>query len=247
MSEQINITVGRSWQRDISDRRSTENDWFEHPKYQDFGTAAVKPITYNSARPIIEEHEWLGNMPLPKSCRYIYGLFFGYNLGGCVVYVEPSTRQFNALYPRQVVQLNRGACVFWTPRNSASFLIGGTFKFLRKAGVKLIVAYCTPEAGEVGTIYQALNFKFIGMTEPSKMYLLDGRWVSERTLADKKKWAKSKDVRWQEAFESLPSRDSLPKFKYVLPIGTKRENTRILSDFGWETNWHYPKRNDSNH
>jgi hypothetical protein len=131
--------------------------------------SVVRRVSYVTARPIIEQHEWLRNMPLPKSVRAIFGIFFEGNLGGVVVYVEPSTRQFNERYPRKVLQLNRGACLWWTPTGAASRLIGASLRELAKEGIICVQAYCTPEAGEYGTIYQACNFWYVGNTAPSKM------------------------------------------------------------------------------
>lgn len=175
----------------------------------------VKQIRYVTARTIIEKYEWIGTMPLPKSCRYMYGIYFDRILGGVEVYVEPSTRQFYEKYPRQVVQLNRGACAHWTPKNTASFMIAKTLRLLKAEGVKLIIAYCTQEAGEVGTIYQALGWDFVGYTAPSKVYWLDGYWMAERTLADKRAWAKSRGQRWIDKFRNLPSKKLKAKLRYV--------------------------------
>jgi hypothetical protein len=182
-------------------------------------------------------------MPLPKSCRYIFGIYFGNYLGGCVIYVEPSTRQFNADMPRQVVQLNRGACAHWTPKNTASYLISRTYKMLKDDGVKLILAYCTREAGEIGTIYQALNWEYVGETSPSKTYFLDNHWVSERTLADKKKWAKTKGQAWIDKFNNLPRKQLEGKYKYIHLLGDKRENKEIRERYGYLAR-KYPKRDE---
>ena len=179
-----------------------------------------------TAKKIILEHEWIGTMPLPKSCRFIYGIYFDGYCGGVVVYVEPSTRQFNELYPRQAVQLNRGACLHWTPHNTASYFLSKTFKMLKKQGIKIIVAYCTQEAGEIGIIYQSLNFGYIGETAKSNVYWLDNHWISERTLADKTKWAKNKPE-YLEAFKSLKTKPLKPKYKYMLLIGSKTESKNI--------------------
>lgn len=204
--------------------------WWEEID-KDLLKTEVKRISFKTAEPIILEHEWIGTMPLPKSCRFMYGIYFEGNLGGVVVYVEPSTRQFNEKYPRQVIQLNRGACVFWTPKNTATRLISQSLKDLKREGIKIIIAYCTQEAGEIGTIYQALGWDYVGDTAESNVYYLDNHWVSERTLADKKTWAKNKDKRWLESLNNLPFKKLKPKLKYVKLIGDKKENEKIRKEF----------------
>jgi len=216
------------------------------PDTVDLVSAKLRQIDFLKAKPIIERYEWIGTMPLPKSCRYIYGLYFDNILGGVCIYVHPSTRQFEKNHPRQVVQLNRGACLPWTPKNTASRLIGLSIKMLRQAGVRLIIAYCTKEAGEFGTIYQSCNFIYTGETAPSKVYFLDGHWISERTLADKTLWAKRKLVdEWTKIFKNLPSKTLQGKYRYILPIGSKKQNKEIIELYKYQS-LPYPKRTVKN-
>ena len=223
---------------------SRQYSYLEAPSGASISNSIVREIDYKTASTIILEYEWIGTMPLPKSCRYIYGIYFDDVLGGAIVYVEPSTRQYYKTYPRQVVQLNRGATEHWTPKNTASRLIGQSKKFLKEEGVKAIIAYCTQEAGEIGTIYQACNFDYIGITSPSKTYYLDNHWVSERTLADKIAWARNKSEAWQDKFRNLPMRMLTGKYKYILFIGSNREREEFYNEYGIISH-PYPKREAS--
>tara|TARA_R110000751_G_C13652665_1_gene468204 strand:+ start:56 stop:880 length:825 start_codon:yes stop_codon:yes gene_type:complete len=229
-----------SHQKKISEQRKKNHadaDMFGK-WYEDIDTslqnAVVKKINYVTAQKIIEDYEWIGTMPLPKSCRYIYGIYFEGCLGGVEVFVEPSTRQFNEKHPRKVVQLNRGACAYWTRKNTASYMLAECFKQLKKEGVIAIIAYCTIEAGEFGTIYRACGFKYTGETKPSKTYYLDKHWVSERTLADKKKWAKSKGIGWVNKFNNLESKMLQAKLRFLKQIGTHKENKEFKKHYGYE-------------
>jgi hypothetical protein len=237
--------IGKAHQREIREMKEKEIcdqlTFLEAPESPSLKNAVIKRIDFLTASTLILEYEWIGTMPLPKSCRFIYGIYFEGVLGGVVIFVEPSTRKFNKLYPRRVVQLNRGAVAHWTPKNTASRLIGGAIKELKKNDVLAIIAYCTPEAGEVGTIYQACNFIYTGKTQPSNSYYLDGHWVSGRTLADKISWAKNKNSMWLDKFNSLPTRKMQGKFRYVLPIGSNLENKRFMTDNNY-ISMPYPKR-----
>jgi hypothetical protein len=201
----------------------------------------IEKISYRTAKPIVKEYEWIGTMPLPKACRFIYGIYFDGILGGVVVYVEPSTRQFNKSLPRQVVQLNRGCCTYWTPSNTATFFISRTLKLLKVEGILLVLAYCTKEAGEIGTIYQASNFLYVGRTAPSTIYFLDNHWISQRTLADKIKWSKGRNEKWFNLFNNLPSQRIEGKYKYIKLLGTHKCNKQILKQFNFMV-YPYPKR-----
>jgi hypothetical protein len=236
----------KSFQKTIREERQlsdADNGGFfiNYPQNPILKESVVKRIDFNTASTIILKYEWIGTMPLPKSCRFIYGIYFDNILGGAIVYVHPSTRQFEKLYARQVVQLNRGACSYWTPKNTASKLIAESLYDLKKNKIKLIIAYCTKEAGEIGTIYQALGWWYVGETSPSKVYFLDNHWVSERTLADKKKWAKSRGEKWINKFETLQQKQLQGKYKYIKLLGTKKENEGIINVFNYQQLL-YPKR-----
>jgi hypothetical protein len=241
------MAVGKAHQRIIREKKESEQDlqhtFLINPDNPCLYTSLVKEVDFKTASTIILDYEWIGTMPLPKSIRYMYGIYFDGVLGGVEIYVEPSTRQFFEKYPRRVVQLNRGAVTHWTPRNTASFMLGKTFDLLRKHNIIAIVAYCTKEAGEVGTIYQSCNFIYTGETSPSKSYYLDGHWISERTLADKKSWAKNKSERWVEKFKTLPTRELSGKYRYIYLLGTKRQNKDFLNQYGYNS-LPYPKRDN---
>ena len=204
-------------------------------------TAVIKQIDFKTAATIILVYEWIGTMPLPKACRYLYGIYFDGYLGGVAVYVEPSTRQFNRTFPRQVVQLNRGACAAWTPPNTASYFLAKTVTALRREGIRCILAYCTPEAGELGIIYQALGWHYTGQTTPSRSYYLDSHWISERTLADKLAWAKHRNSRWMQCFKSLPMREMHGKYRYCCILGSHRQRREFLTVHPFHS-LPYPKR-----
>jgi hypothetical protein len=62
--------------------------------------------------------------------------------------------------------LSRGVCLHWTPKNTGSKLIMSSIKLLPE---KYEVITCTTDhlAGEVGTIYQACNFYYVGSMRDS--------------------------------------------------------------------------------
>jgi hypothetical protein len=213
----------------------------------------VRPINYKTAEGIILEHEWIGTMPLPKSCRFMYGIYFknerveDWHLGGVEVFVEPTTRQFNENHPRQAVQLNRGACLWWSPANTASYMLAKCQKHLYANGIKIIIAYCTQEAGEIGNIYQAMSWDYVGQTQPAKVYYLDNHWVSERTLADKTKWAKGQRNAgmWLKKFEGLESKKLLPKYRYVKLLERNKNKRQAIRELYGFFPQKYPKAHET--
>ena len=82
--------------------------------------------------------------------------------------------------------ISRGACVSWSPKNLASWLIMKSIKFMVKhTEFRIFTAYSDPEAKELGTIYQACNFLFLGNNFGAKKLYFDLKkphlnWFSDR-------------------------------------------------------------------
>ncbi len=63
----------------------------------------------------------------------------------------------------QAIALERGTCVHWAHPHSASFMIPKVCRAAHeKYGYSIFYAYSDSSAGEVGTIYQACNWHYIG-------------------------------------------------------------------------------------
>ena len=208
--------------------------------------STVKEINFTDASKIIMKYEWLQSMPHRFGYRVSHGIYFNKTLGGALVYAQPQVRSKNLFGrdygSRSIIQLSRGACSFWTPSGSASRLISQSLKILKSEGIIAVVAYCTPEAGEFGTIYQACNFIYYGKTSSSYEYFVDKRWIGERSFAHKKKWLslQSNDVKkeYSKSFDNIKKRKVLPRFKYI-KILNRGANKRFQHD-----NLDYPKRED---
>lgn len=69
-----------------------------------------------------------------------------------------------------VRELRRLCCIDETPKNTESFFIGKALRWMRKnTDVKVIVSYADQYYGHSGTIYQASNFRHVGMTAKGKV------------------------------------------------------------------------------
>lgn len=129
----------------------------------------VKPINRVLCEKIIKEYEWLGY--LPKYTKHYFGLFFRVGdkevLGGVVAY-QPEYGDNIGVWDKygftnKIIQLSRGVCLWWTPKNSASFMISKTLTWLRNnTDYEVVSATVDPNAGEVGVIYQSLGWHYVG-------------------------------------------------------------------------------------
>lgn len=159
------IVAGEAaWQKQLRDRYAA----IPAPAIElDLSKAIVRPISRSLAESVILRYEWLGTLPPVQ--RY-FGIFFGpYVAGVTAVAVGNGTagaftaKQYG-LSLRELATLTRGACVHWAPPGTNSKLVSWTVRLLRdlEPGAKLLVAYADTEAGEIGTIYQASGWTYIG-------------------------------------------------------------------------------------
>jgi hypothetical protein len=155
----------------------------------DIGAAQVRPIPMTEAKAIIERREWLSNMPAVAT--HAFGIFFpGPSLGtercGGAVVFGPEYAENRGVWSRygyegRIIGLLRGACEPWAHPHSASKLIRGAMRLLPER-YRVVTATCDAAAGEVGTIYQACGFDFIGQMHRGGRALIHyaGEILSER-------------------------------------------------------------------
>lgn len=165
----------------------------------------------------IERHEWLGTMSLYPS--HIFTARYKKNktkmgkgiLAGVVIMDMPAA--FSNMLgedTRKIERLiSRGACVSWSPKNLASWLIMESIHWMVKnTQYRLFTAYSDPEAKELGTIYQACNFIYLGATHgTAKRYRYPNtdKWFSDRSFRSRsayKRYAKNLGIEWQKEWSN---------------------------------------------
>ena len=244
---------GKAYQRLIRERMAEqpEPDIAEKRRLAaDFENAVVREISYDEAKNLILANEWLGNMGITE---FAFGLFFGRHLAGTVCFgrTAGASSICGPDHEGKVVTLCRGACVHWAHPHSASFLISAACREMTKKGCHVFIAYSDPEAGEVGTVYQANNFLYCGMTRPKKRFrtpegkIYDGRKIQcltrDRTggsLRYKRTRADQKKLLIEQGCEFL---DGTPKHRYVGIYGDRRMKRLLRRALKWEV-LPYPKR-----
>jgi hypothetical protein len=149
------------------------------------------PLEWNGKQP----NEMIVKRVEPKFCRgYIsefhyshimpdnafdcYAGFYGDKIAGVIVYGNGANNQtFSALIPDIEVKNCRELMRLWSvdgmPKNTESKLISESLKLLSKE-ICLVVSFADPSHNHLGIIYQATNFFYCGMSNPSKM-LIDNK------------------------------------------------------------------------
>lgn len=88
----------------------------------------------------------------------------------------------------EVTELRRLVLIDDTPKNTESFFIGKTLRWLkRNTSVRIIVSYADPNYGHDGTIYKASNFKHVGMTSKGRVIIYNGKKYHDKTIRTKYK------------------------------------------------------------
>jgi hypothetical protein len=199
-----------------------------HPQNPSIQSADIVRVDFKTAKHIILQYEWLGTMP--SGFRAAFGIFFGGVCGGVVVYGSPNPMQIaksvcGGKYVKETWQLHRGACVWWAHEHSASKLIGVSLREVEKLGARIVVAYSDPRAGEIGTVYQATNWLYCGLTAKRPDYEVDGK----------------RKVGHFKVTGEMVRVDRQRKHKYVHILGNRRERKKIQASLAWPI-MAYPKR-----
>lgn len=212
-------------------------------------------------RQFISRYEWLGTVGF--GVKWVFTARHEGNLAGVVMLSEPNMYQFG----EREALIQRGAVSSWAPKHLNSKLVMFACRWMvRNTNKRYFTAYSDPEAGEIGTIYQACNFDYLGQTfGTGSMYVLpDGRRVNGRYFSrtsSMKKWAKELNIEWSSDWskpngfqdaskvpqflkdyakmkrDECKKVNSLPKGKYVLLLNYGKEKL--------EKTWvslPYPKR-----
>jgi len=145
----------------------------------------------------IERHEWLGKLPARPTHRFVARLKKNNIIAGAIVMATPNA--FSHVLGKENRDkeklISRGACISWAPKNLGSWLITRSIKHMVKnSEFRVFSAYSDPEAKELGTIYQACNFIYLGQKSgTSKQYFDPNRpelgWFSGRDFRKKSKYA----------------------------------------------------------
>lgn len=220
----------------------------------------------------INRYEWLGKPSLYTTHRFIATCKkLNNEIAGVVTFDMPIV--FSNLLGEKTRKLerliSRGASASWTPKNLASCMIMYCIKWMVKnTEYRVFTAYSDTTAGEIGTIYQACNFLYLGDGFGSKEMLKDRITGKEKTtrslrsMSAYKRYAVKLGIDWKrgqeitqelrdifnkEAREEQKKYDivKIPsKHKYVYVLGKDKKETNVLRQElrGLNKLYEYPKR-----
>lgn len=197
----------------------------------------VIPIPIAASKVPLIDHHYLHS--LPAGTAICLGVFKDNRLHGALTFGAGASNAYRLVKdakPEDCLTLTR----LWLSDdllpNSESRVLAVAVRALRKhSNVKFLVTYADPSHKHVGTIYQATNWLYIGLTEPEELFDLgDGKARHTRSLGvtlgtRSKRYFESKDIRFKTILQQ-------PKHRYIYfldPTYTSRLKPHFLP---------YPKR-----
>ena len=149
---------------------------------QDF---IVKPSNLQVTRDFIEKWHYSKNVN-GLTISQIFGLFYEKNLIGAMIYgslAMANTWKKYAKEESKVVELKRLCCIDKTPKNTESYFIGKTLRWMKQnSDYDLVVSYADTYYGHEGIIYKASNFKHMGLTTKGKVIDYNERYYHDKCI-----------------------------------------------------------------
>jgi hypothetical protein len=136
----------------------------------------VHPISYKEATEVVVKNHYLHRRGPASSC---FGLFDNHgSLVGVITYGTPASSHLckgiaGEDESSHVTELTRLWIADITPKNAESFLIGNSLKMLPE-NKDIVVSYAEIRAGHVGTVYQATNWIYTGLSDRHAAWQIDG-------------------------------------------------------------------------
>jgi len=232
-------------------------------------------ISRTQAEDIIKEYEYLRS--IPPANIYFFGLFFNVDfgtklytdgtnvtktenkqklLGGVLVFsheYSDNTGNWDKYgFEDKLILLSRGVCLWWTPKNTASYFISKACDYIRQnSKYRIITATVDPLAGEVGIIYQSCNWKYVGLMQGNlsesgnefsrTKILIDGVKYSTKSMRNKLGSASAEVV-----LKHYPNATFIKEYRkrrYFYFIGSKTEKQKYQKVISSEFK-EYPKKID---
>ena len=209
-------------------------------KVSDFTVEAVPKKTVTSFIEKWHYSHYAGGIQ-HRQCFALYspdGKFGLPRMIGCMIYGQPAMSNTAAKYhpdnPVRCWELRRLCCIDDTPTNTESFFIGKTLKWLKQnTDAEVIISYSDLQQGHEGVVYKASNFINMGQTPSGQALMVDGKQYHDRTIRNKRPYARAIKRRWEEKQNGKKDDDiyfveTKPKNIYVYYLNRKLRKKNVL-------------------
>ena len=151
----------------------------------------VKLVERKQIRDFIETYHYSQNIngTIADYCFALYDKYTDEMVGAMFYGRMAMANQYRKYGERdEVTELRRLVLIDDTPKNTESFFIGYTLRWLSKnTNIKTVVSYADPNYGHSGIVYKATNFTHVGMTSPGRVIMYKGKKYHDKTIRTKYK------------------------------------------------------------
>lgn len=185
----------------------------------------VKQVTREECKHFILDIHYARRFP---SVSYAYGLFEDEELVGIVTYGTPSSAPLRRgiagdEHIKDILELNR-LCLLNNKKNEASMLVSKSLKLLPQK--KIVISFADTSQGHLGTVYQACNFTYHGLSAKRTDWALYSKpHLHGQTIGDE--------------FRGMKNRAQLMRDKYgddfyLKPRPRKHRYIYLVGSVGWK-------------
>ena len=150
----------------------------------------VKTCDRKEVKNFIETWHYSKNINGLKS-NYCFKLMDKDTMIGAMIYGQIAMANVWKKYVNsedQLIELRRLCCIDDTPKNTESYFIGFTLRWLKKnTKIKKVISYADETYNHSGTIYKASNFKHFGMTSKGRVIVYNNKLYHDKTIRTKYK------------------------------------------------------------
>ncbi len=222
--------------------------WIDEDKKNiDFNHSSLKATSFtlseekfnNEMVQFIKKYEWLGTIGvIPKWC---FTARYNNILAGVLFINEPTaySKILGKDTPKYEALIQRGATASWTPKNLGSRLIRFACNWMaNNTSKRAFIGYADPKALEIGTIYQACGFDYLGNNFGSSYLYKHPSIKNNRTFSAQslkrtsafKKWCKNQGIISQKEWFKENGFKNMSTIPEGIKVQWNNWNKNILSE-----------------
>lgn len=195
----------------------------------------VKQITRAECEPFIIGIHYAKRWP---SITWAFGLFCGDKLVGVCTFGTPASAPLRRgicgdELKDSVIELNR-LCLRDNKKNEASFLVSSSLRLLPRG--KIVVSFADTEQGHKGTVYQACNFIYCGLSAKRTDWKVKGlEHLHGQTIADEFRGVKNRAHAMRDKYgDDFYLKPRSRKHRYIAITGSKTFKKSVLQNLKYK-------------